>query len=93
MLCKCCLHIEQTLKQANAQTNQRNDHEHQQNRSLHDGRTDLSGPAHSTGENITNVANQTGDGNSRLSSTAKPPFSMNQYLDCLTNEAQANKTE
>ena len=86
------LHVQQTLEQANAQADQGNDHEHQQDRSLYDGRTNLRCPAHSASEDLTDIANQSGD-SSGSSRSAEPPFSMNQYLDCLANEAEANKTK
>lgn len=59
--------VNQTLEQADAQTHQGDDDEHQQERSAYDGRTNGSGPGHGGGENITNVTNQGGNGHSSLS--------------------------
>lgn len=83
--------IDQTLEQADAQTNQRDNNEHQQERGFHDLSTDSSGPTHGGGKNIANIANQGSDSNSLRCSGSL--LSMNNYLDYLANEAKANKTE
>lgn len=83
--------INQTLEQADAQTNQRDDNEHQQERGLNDLGTDSSGPTHGGGKNIANIANQGSDSDSLSRSGSL--LSMNNYLDYLANEAKANKTE
>ena len=83
--------MQHTLEQADAQTNQGQDRKQQQDRSINDSRTDLANPADSRGKDRTNVAHDAGN-SSGSSSSAQPPFSINQYLDCLANETKANKT-
>ena len=63
-------HIQQPLEQTDAQANHGDDHEHQQERSANDGRTNGSSPGHSAGENFTNIANQSGDSHSLSRSNA-----------------------
>ena len=72
------LHVQQTLEQANAQADQGNDHEHQQDRSLYDGRTNLRCPAHSASEDLTDIANQSG--NRSGSSFLKEPSLLNRSV-------------
>lgn len=83
--------IDQTLEQADAQTHQGDDNEHQQQGSAHDGRTNGSSPGHGGGKNIADIANQSG--NSNALSRSECLLSVNNYLDCFANEAEANKTE
>jgi len=49
---------QQTLEQANANANKRQDTENQQDRVTSDSRCDITNPANGTCENLTNIANQ-----------------------------------
>lgn len=85
------LHIQQTLEQADAQTNDGDDDEHQQQGSAHDGRTHRSGPSHCGGENLTDIANQAC--NSNGSSRSDSLLSSNNNLNHFADIAKQNKRE
>lgn len=84
--------IQQTPEQTHTQADQRDHDEDQQDRSVHDRGPDRAGPAHGSREDVSDIANQAGDRNSS-SRAAKPPFSRNEYLDRLADEAEADQTK